>query len=284
MKKSIMMMPLLFTAVLGTVFFGRRYALAQSEELAEKQVTVSQHDDETEENTAGMAPADGENISAENNPNELLTHYETNSANLSLYEYLDFMSLKNGKVTLAYYGDIDTEEAWINEVTDRIQDSVSGTVSVIDHSYPGYDSYELYIEQTPQAVLDEAPDVILYALPALPDQQRDMGLTETEEFMGYVLDRLLTLEDMKLFMLEPYPVPEQISQLNSRSLDYRSYLGRMQTVSEAYGVPLIPLHAEFTAKSTEGSLDYYFDESAELNEAGNQQVISLLDKLFSEEM
>lgn len=283
MKKSVMMIPLLSIAVIVTILFGRRYAAAQSEDMDVNQVSVSENDSEAE-NDGGNADNQKEEKVVEDSSKGSLENYEANSENLSFYEYLDYISLKNEQVTLAYYGDINTDETWVSEVNKAMSDSVSGKFRVIDHSYPSYDTYELYIEQTAQAVIDEKPDVILYALPALPDKMRDMGLTETEEFMGYVLDRLSTLEDTKVVLLEPYPIPGQISQLNSRSLDYKSYLTRMQTVSDEYGLTRIPLHSKFTDAASEESLESYYEESDELNEAGTQQVITLLDALFSEEM
>ncbi|WP_368644785.1 hypothetical protein AB4027_06780 [Alkalibacterium putridalgicola] len=284
MKKSVMMMPLLFTAVLGTIFFGRRYSAGQSEEMAEEQMTVSQREDETEKLAVEQVPDNGDKLPAGSSPAELLEYYEANSEILSLYQYLDYVSLKKENVTLAYYGEIDTNNTWVSKVTEKMQDSVSGEFTMIDLSFPGYDSYELYIEQTAQTVADEDPDVVIYGLPALSDQMRDMGLEETEEFMSYVLDRLLMIEDAKLITLEPFPVPGQMSQLNSRSLDYRNYISRMQKVSEEYNLPLIPLHADFTAEVPEDQLDDYYDETNELNETGNEQVFSLLDDWFSEEM
>lgn len=282
MKKSVMMIPLLSIAVIGTVFFGRRYSAAQTEDMDASQVSVTKTDNETDERTADANTEKGSSL--EDASKRSLEDYEANSENLSFYDYLDYISLKNDHVNLAYYGDIDTDEAWVSEVTETLTNAVNGEFTLSDHSYPGYDSYELYIEQTAQAVIDEQPDVIVYALPALPDKSRDIGLAETEEYMGYVLDRLQTLEDAKVVLLEPYPIPGEIGQLNSRSLDYRSYLNRMVSVSEEYGMTLIPLHARFTAETPEGSLASYFDEADELNDTGTQQVLNVLDSLFSEDM
>lgn len=283
MKKSVMMIPILSIAVIVTIFFGRRYSIAQSEDMDENQVTFSESDSGDVESTENMND-DVENTSSEGDATRSLEYYESNSESLSFYEYLDFISLKNGNVTMAYYGDIDTNASWVSEITQTMSNSVSGEFINADHSYPGYDSYELYIEQTSQAVIDEDPDVIIYALPALPDKIRDIGLAETEEYMGYILDSLLTLEDTKIYLLEPYPYPVEFNQLNSRSLDYRSYMNRMAAVSEDYGLTLIPLHATFMSETLDGSLENFFDETDELNATGVQQVTTLLDALFSEEI
>ena len=277
-----MMIPLLSIAVIGTVCFGRRDSAAQTEGMDADQVAVSKADDTAEESTVAV-DNEGEEAS-ESSVNRSLDYYESNAENLSFYEYLDYVSLKKDSVNLALYGDIDTDAAWVNDITESMSGSVSGDFMLTDHSYPGYDSYELYIEQTAQAVREEKPDVLIYALPAVPDKIRDIGLQETEEFMGYVLDRLNTLEDTKIVLLEPYPVPGEIGQLNSRSLDYRSYLNRMREVSDEYGMTLIPLHAALTDDSSGDSLADYYDEAGEMNETGTQQVVTVLDALLTEEM
>lgn len=280
MKKSVLTIPLLLIATLVTIVFGQRYSAKQREEMDDDQVTVSETAGKSEE-TFGVT----ETIESEDDqPVNTLESYEQKNGELTLYEYMDYMSLKNEEVSVTYYGDIDMDEAWMTELNSKIDDKVSGELRVLDHTYPDADSYELYIQQTAQFVTNDEPDVIIYGLPALPDKIRDMGLSETEEFMGYVLNSLQRLEDTKLFLLEPYPIPSEFNQVNSRSLDYRSYLGRMQTVSENFDLGLLTLHSIFTEESSADSIDVYFDEQDDLNADGTRHVVTILDELFNEEL
>ncbi|MFO8069573.1 MAG: hypothetical protein R6U02_06325 [Alkalibacterium sp.] len=275
MKKNVIIIPLLLIATIVTIVFGQRYSAKQREGMDEDQVVFAEDHDVIDEETLETDTAPSHNT---------LEYYEENSESLSLYEFLDFMSLKNGEVSLAYYGDINSEEEWVKELNTVITDSVSGDFNIMNHTYPDFDSYELYIQQTTQPLLKDSPDVIIYGMPAIPDKIRDIGLAETEEFMNYVLDGLLTQEKTELLLLEPYPVPKEINQVNSRSLDYQSYLGRMQTVAEKKDLTVLPLHSKFTDKASEKSLAAYFDDNDDLNEEGTRQVVSILDNLFKEEL
>ena len=284
MKKSVIMIPLLLSATAGTIFFGQRYSASQREEMGLDQATAVEETEDLEDLNEANETTDAEPAKTPSGSQKTLDEYEASSDSLSLYEHLDYLSLKNDEVSLAYYGDIDVQESWVNDLNTALENAVSGEYTMIDHSHSGLDTYDLYIQQTAQPVISEDPDVIVYKLPALPDKLRDMGLNETEEFMRYLLNSIVTLEDTKVLLLEPYPVPNEISQLNSRSLDYRCYLQRMQSVAEAYDVTLIPMHSAFIDEASDNSLDAYFDDNDALNEEGNLLVVSILDAFFNEEL
>ncbi|GEK90865.1 SGNH/GDSL hydrolase family protein [Alkalibacterium kapii] len=274
MKKSVMMIPLLIIAVSGTITFGRRYSAAKSENLRENQVSLSESNKEE--------PADALDINDEVKKSEAtLEDYESKRDKLTTYEYLDYKSLKNGQVKLAYYGDIRTDERWLKKITEEMKESVSGKFEWTDQSQPDSNSYDLYIEQTAEKVIDESPDLVIYGLPALPDKLRDIGLTETEEYMSKVMQRLLTMKETKVLLLEPYPMPQEIGQVNSRSLDYRSYLKRMKEVAEDFDLTIVPLH---DAVEDEESYGDNYNEAGRLNDLGNQEVFKILNTVFSEEI
>lgn len=279
MKKSVIIIPLLLIATIVTIITGQRYSAKQREEMDESQFTSEEVVESPIDKDEDSGDSDDEK---DENAEKNLEYYEENSTALSLYEYLDFLSLKNEEVSIAYYGDIDLEEEWINEINTELSNAVSGEIAILNHTYPGSDSYDLYIQQTAQAVITDDPDVIIYGMSALPDKIRDMGLTETDEFMGYILDSLLSLEDSKVLLLEPYPVPGEMNQLNSRSLDYRSYLNRMQTISADHDLTVLSLHEKFLDQITEESIASYFNEDDTLNEEGTSQVVSIMDLLFKE--
>ncbi|HAJ70091.1 hypothetical protein [Alkalibacterium gilvum] len=283
MKKSVIIMPLLFIAVIGTIYSGYRYSKEKNSNLDVNQSAISSNDKSLQGDGANGTEKQ-ENISENISTKERLKNYEASSEDLSLIEYLDYISLKNGQVTLAYYGDINTDEEWLKEITEEMDKVISGDFNSIDHSYPGYDSYQLYIEQTAQEVTGDNPDVIIYALPAVPDRIRDIGLTETEEYMGYVLDELVE-EDTKVALLQNYPLPGEEDSVNSRALTYKDYLERMKSKSNEYdSLTIIPLHSEFESDIADESIENYFESETELNQAGKQKVISILDKLFKQKM
>ncbi len=283
MKKSAITIPLLLVATLSTIVFGRRYAAERQEGMDDNQLVSgselqedSQLSKDTSENPTG---SDGDMETNE----ELLEDYEGREDTLSIYERLDYLSLLKNQVTLAFYGDIDLEEDWAVTLTDRLTTQTSNDLVVLDHTFPNYDTYQLYIEQTVEGLTSDNPDIIIYGLPALPDKVRDIGLSETEEFMTTLLTSLTVAEETELYLLEPYPIINEINQLNSRSLDYRSYLNRMRDVAEERDIPILPLHSGFIESSNAEDLAPFYEEGTnELNDAGTERVNTVLEELFSE--
>jgi len=282
-KKSAITIPLLLVATLSTIVFGRRYAAERQEGMDDNQLVSgselqedSQLSKDTSENPTG---SDGDMETNE----ELLEDYEGREDTLSIYERLDYLSLLKNQVTLAFYGDIDLEEDWAVTLTDRLTTQTSNDLVVLDYTFPNYDTYQLYIEQTVEGLTSDNPDIIIYGLPALPDKVRDIGLSETEEFMTTLLTSLTVAEETELYLLEPYPIINEINQLNSRSLDYRSYLNRMRDVAEERDIPILPLHSGFIESSNAEDLAPFYEEGTnELNDAGTELVNTVLEELFSE--
>lgn len=250
MKKSIISIPILLVACVLTIFFGQRYAANQREEMTEEQGESIQEE-----------PVDGEDEPAEEpvEPSANLEDYEGRLDTLSHVDRIDYLSLINDEVSVAFFGDIDLNAEWMRTVTEAIESAATNGADILDYTEAGLDSYELYIRQTTQPLVQENPDMILFGLPALPDKIRDIGLAETEQYMTSILNSFSALEESELILLEPYPVVQEIDQLNSRSLDYRSYLNRMRELAQVRNLPVISLHSEFTERAQESGLESYYN-------------------------
>lgn len=271
MKKSILTIPFLLIATVVTIFLGRQYAASQQDQMTSMQLGTDELKVKDEE------VIDEEELQNSSN----LEAYESRD-DLSLYEQLDYLSLTRDDASVAFYGDINIEEAWAQNLIRAIEENTEGPLEVADFSHPDLDSYELMIRRTGDQVNDFKPDVLLYGLPALPDKIRDIGLADTDTYMSNVLNQLAANEDMEVILIEPYVHKHEIGQLNSRSLDYRSYLNTMRDLSEERGLTLLPLHTDFSEQAeTNGLSHYYVEAENELNEAGNELVTELLDGYFS---
>lgn len=270
MKKSVVTIPLLFAASLATIFFGRQHAASQRADMTEMQLQP-----ESEEMYDETTPQGEETDSLSK-----LEDYESRE-DLTLYEQLDFLSMTSDDASIGFYGDIDMSENWVQNLLTSISDNTEGSIEVEDFTYPGLDSYELMFRQTSQSVLENQPDVLLYGLPALPDKIRDIGLADTDEYMSRVLNQFAQNDEMEIIFIEPYVQLHEMNQLNSRSLDYRSYLNTMRDIVEERQLMLLPLHTDFSEEAETNGLSYYYTESeSELNEAGNELVTDLVDSYF----
>jgi hypothetical protein len=274
MKKSIISIPILLVACVLTIFFGQRYAANQREEMTEEQVETIQEE-----------PVDGEDEPAEEpvEPSADLEDYEGRLDTLSHIDRIDYLSLINEEVSVAFFGDIDLNSEWMNSVTEAIESAATNGADILDYTEAGLDSYELYIRQTAQPLVAENPDMILFGLPALPDKIRDIGLAETEQYMTSILNSFAALEVSELILLEPYPVVQEIDQLNSRSLDYRSYLNRMRELAQVRNLPVISLHSEFTERAQESGLEsYYNPDDFSLTAEGEQLAVDIVTDQLNE--
>lgn len=274
MKKSIISIPVLLVACVLTIFFGQRYAANQREEMTEEQVETIQQE-----------PVDGEDEPAEEpvEPSAGIEEYEGRLETLSYIDQIDYLSLLNEEVSVAFFGDIDLNAEWMNSVTETIETAATNGADILDYTEAGLDSYELYIRQTAQPLVEENPDMILFGLPALPDKVRDIGLAETEQYMTSILNSFAALEESELVLLEPYPVIQEIDQLNSRSLDYRSYLNRMRELAQVRNLPVISLHSEFTERSQANGLQsYYNTDDFSLTAEGEQLAAEIVTDQLNE--
>ncbi|MCC5894314.1 MAG: hypothetical protein JJU16_02500 [Alkalibacterium sp.] len=280
MKKSVVTIPLLLIACALTIFFGTRYAASQREEMSEEQSSPSENgtinDGEEPESESESADVPVETASA-------LEEYEGRLETLSHYERMDYLSMINEGVSIAFFGDIDLAEEWVESITTTIENHTTYNAELLDFTHTDLDSYELYIQQTAQPLVNESPDYIFYGMPALPDKIRDIGLAETETYMSSVLNSLSTLDDAELVIIEPYPIVQEIDQLNSRSLDYRSYLNRMRQLVENNQLSTITLHSTFTERAQEEGLQSYYNESDySLTSEGHQLAAEIVDSQLSE--
>lgn len=276
MKKSMLTIPILLIACILTIFFGMRYAASQREEMSEEQAV-------SDDNGVTLDEEESEDTAQPVETTDNLEEYESRVETLSHYERIDYLSMINEEVSVAFYGDIDLTEEWVESITSNIENHTTYTAELLDFTHPDMDSYELYIQQTVQAVIDESPDIVFYGMSPLPDKTRDIGLAETETYMTSIISSLSNLEETELIFIEPYPVIQEIDQLNSRSLDYRSYLNRMRQIVENNNLPMITLHSSFTEQAEENGLEsYYSDSDYSLNTEGQQLAVEIVDSQLSD--
>ncbi|MFL2062098.1 SGNH/GDSL hydrolase family protein [Marinilactibacillus psychrotolerans] len=138
--------------------------------------------------------------------------------------------------------------------------------------YPESDTYELYIEQTTTNVVAMEPDIIVYRMPALADKVRDIGLSETNDYLSSILTTLMdSLPDTEIILVEPEPVLSEMENLNSRSLDYRSYMNEMKEVANDMEIQVISTHEQFINIAEEEGFELaelYKEDETSLNENG----------------
>lgn len=276
MKKSVLTIPLLLTACILTIFFGTRYAASQREEMSEDQFPTEESGNESEEIETESTEVPVETANS-------LEDYQTRMDSLSIYEKMDYLSLLDEGISVAFYGNIDLTEDWIDSIVSNIESHTTYNTELLDFTHPDVDSYDLYIQQTAQPVINESPDIIFYGLPALADKTRDIGLAETESYMSSILNSFSSLEGTDLIFLEPYPIIQEIDEFNSRSLDYRSYLNRMTQLLENTDSTVLTLHSSFTESAQERGLQSYYNETDyTLNAEGHQLAAEIIDNQLNE--
>lgn len=270
-----------------TIFFGQRYASRQEEQMLENslyaQNGLNEQGEENEENSGEEEAADPETSDA-----DVLSEYEANQDSLSFVETLHYDVLSNGEATLTYYGDIDTTQPWYSSMNEWIHQQTGNGVTIEDVTYAEEDTYDLYINQTVPNVTETNPDMIVYGMPALADQIRDIGLTDTEQYLTNILSTLTeALPDTDIVLLEPHPLVGEMDNFNSRMLDYRSYMSTMNEVAAEHDVPVINMHGQFLTAAEEAGLELsglYQEDQVTLNEEGIQLYTEVVQAQLSESL
>lgn len=256
------------------IFFGRRYSVRQQDEMLENSLYVlnglEQDADGIDEDPEEGSEDDINEGSPDQSDSEILAEYEANSDSLSFVETLHYLALSNGDATVAYYGDINSSDPWYSEMNTVIHSFTDNRVTIEEVTYDELDTYELFIQQTTPNVIEVNPDVIVYGMPALPDKIRDISISDTEQYMTNILNTLIeSLPETQIVLLEPHPFPSEMDNLNSRSLDYRSYMSAMNSVADQFDLPVLNVHGQFLAAAEESN--------SELNTLFNEDGLSLND-------
>lgn len=271
MKKKAFITVLLAIVSILVIYFGRQYANKQEEEMLQESLdpestvdAISQENSESAYNEST-----GENLSKE----DQLSAYEESLGSLNLIELIDYQILSTDNSTLTYYGDINTGSNWYTSMNDFLDENILQELTVEEITYPETDTYELYIQQTFGNVIATEPSIVLYRMPAVPDKTRDIGISETNQYLTSIFNNLVNeLPDTQIILMEPAPVLSEIDNLNSRSLDYQNYMNEMITVAEEFGFPILSTHERFLIIADEEGIELstlFNADGSELNEEGN---------------
>lgn len=281
-KSSGLTVIFLAIASILTIFFGRRYAARQEGEMLDNSLYAQNGLNDSEENNEEPAENENESDSQGESNTDYLAEYESRLDSLSLIETLHYSVLSNGDATLAYYGDIDTSQAWYSDLNEWIHNETDQGVTIEEVTYAELDTYELFIQQTTPNVIETNPDVVIYGMPALADKIRDMGVSETDQFLTNILNTLSeSLPDAEIVLLEPHPYPSEMNNLNSRSLDYRTYMNTMNEVAAEYDLPVLNVHGQFLAAAEEAGTELsslFQEDQLTLNETGIDLYMDVLSQ------
>ncbi|MFC6465466.1 SGNH/GDSL hydrolase family protein [Marinilactibacillus sp. GCM10026970] len=281
MKKNIFLTVILGIASILIIFFGRQYANNQEEEMLQNSLSANNTNETEGSSNSNAEQTAPDTLSTE----EKLAEYESNLDSLSILQTIDYTTLTNEQAKLAYYGPIDTSLEWYGQMNTIIQDNVSGPLEIEEYTYPETDTYDLYIQRTVDTVVESGANVIIYRMPALEDKNRDIGLSETNQYLTSIMNALTEgLPDTDIFFMEPAPILSEFDNPNSRSLSYRSYMNEMNSVAAEFGIPVIAIHDQFTTLAEEEGLelDALFDEEqTNLNEQGNTLIQQAIESEVS---
>lgn len=217
-KKSGFIIFLLIILAVGVVFFGINYSKKQQEQLMS---VAEQTDQKTEAVTK-------EDVSAQ------IAGYEKSREELSVIDYLKYVSLLKDEVSISFYGDLAQEEQWVSEIDTYINDQVGSTMKVNRLPYTDYNSYQLISENKVTDLAQTNPDVVFFQLTPYADQELDIALADSTDYlaMNYAAIKDVLPESLIVFV-SPNPSSSEKGNNNSRTLDYTSYLNEMVLTVES---------------------------------------------------
>lgn len=232
-KKSGFTIFLLIILAAGVIFFGMNYSKKHQQELMS---VAEQTDQQVEEKTK-------EDVS------EQIANYEESREALSVLDYLKYVSLLKEEVSISFYGDIAEEETWITGAEQYINEQTNSTIKVNRLANPDYNTYQLISENKVNDLAATNPDVVFFQLTAYADQELDISLDDSSEYlaMNYAAIKDVLPEALVIFV-SPNPSSSEKGNTNSRTLDYTSYLNEMLSTIETNEWISFNLHESYLEK------------------------------------
>lgn len=267
-KRGILLVVLLFLLTVAVVYLGYSYSDKQQEELIHATSTaadteVIENNDETTETT---------------DP----TVYEENRDELSVLNYLKYIGTKKDATSVAFYGQLSEAETWTEDVVKAIETELSTEVIATSFGETETDSYELYINNTAQELVETNADVVFFMIPALGDQVRDISLVDAKDYLKRNVTQIQeVLPDALVVLVSPSPTTND--SVNSRMLDYTQYINSELEVAEENDWPLVDIHTVYMEKLTVENLaltDLVQEDGFTLNSQGEE----FLTELFIEQL
>lgn len=217
-KKSGFIIFLLIILAVGVVFFGINYSKKQQEQLM---AVAEQTDQKAEVVTKEDASAQ-------------IAGYEESREELSVLDYLKYVSLLKDEVSISFYGDIAQEEQWVSEIDTYIKDQTGGTTKITHLPYTDYNSYQLISENKVTDLAKTKPDVVFFQLMPYADQELDIALADSNDYLAENYDAIKkVLPEALIVLVSPNPSSSEKGNNNSRTLDYLSYLNEMVSTVES---------------------------------------------------
>ncbi|MEG0553386.1 MAG: SGNH/GDSL hydrolase family protein [Carnobacterium sp.] len=270
-KKKGFALILLFSLTVAVIWFGMDYQKNQKAQLLDPTGNEASANSSTKKESS--ADAVGQ-----------LEDFEKKRENLSVLDYLTYLTLKNKGATVSFYGDISENETWPTAVENYIMEQTNQNVSVHRVPFPDFDSYRLLEENTAETLAEEPSDIVFFQLPVYGDQVRDISLTDSGSYLSEDYEAIKkALPEALVIFVTPNPSSIRQGDFNSRTLDYTSYLDQAITIAAENAIPLFDLHAEYEAELETNNLDLsdtLADDAKQLNVQGAE----IYSKLFIEQL
>lgn len=216
-KKSGLAVFLLVVLAVAVVFFGMNYSKKQQQEL----VTIAEKTDQKDE------------VATQEDTSQQIASYEESRKELSVLDYLKYLSLLKEEVAISFYGDLAQEEPWISVTEKYINEQTGSKIKSNRLAYPDYNSYQLISEIKGKELAATNPDVVFFQLTPYADQKLDIGLADSSDYLTMNYDEIKNvLPEALIVFVAPNPSSSEKGNNNSRTLDYTSYLKEMVATVE----------------------------------------------------
>ncbi|MBM6615901.1 hypothetical protein JTF06_13500 [Desemzia sp. RIT804] len=269
-KKGIFVVVLLFFLTVAVVYLGYSYSNKQQEELihATSTAAVTEETNNNEETSEVVDPST----------------YEEKRDQLSVLEYLKYIGTQNEETAIAFYGQLPEEESWTENTVNDIESTLANEVKTSVLTKAETDSYDLYITNAAQGLVETNAAVVFFMMPALGDQVRDISLGDSADYLKRNVTAIKeVLPDTLVILVSPAPNSSGIDDYNSRMLDYVGYMENGIEEATENNWPLFDIHTAYMEKLEAESTEL----TATLQEDGyllNSQGETMVAELFMDQL
>lgn len=216
-----------------------------------------------------------------------INEFENNRGSLSTVDYLKFVATKKQKATVSFFGGKEQQPEFINPLQNWMGEKLKVTdLAIQSVSIPNPSTYQLMTQNSVATLASNAPDVVFFQVPVVGDQEIDISLTNSKQYLLQLMEDIRAqLPEALVILVTPPPSTALKEVYNSRSINYVSYLENLKEIEAEQSFLYFDLHDQYLADLEEKAQPLENTLEADgitLNSVGNALYIELFEKALTQ--
>ncbi|TFJ44447.1 hypothetical protein CKN73_02610 [Carnobacterium divergens] len=226
-------------------------------------------------------------ISEKKQEEKEISEIERNRESIATIDYLKLVMAKKQKVSVSFFGGKEQQP----EVIEPLQNWIGKELKVADLaiqsvSIPNPSTYQLITQNSVATLASNAPDVVFFQVPVVGDQEIDISLTNSKDYLVQLMEDIRAqLPEALVILVTPPPSSTLKEAYNSRSINYVSYLENLKEIETEEHFLYFDLHDQYSSYLEEQNQPIETTLEADgitMNSAGKALYIELFEKSLTQ--